>query len=83
MGAQLSTAKKRLSLKKRSAGLSQLETNGITVQPADVQDTDISKRDPRHEDETLMQGEPGEPPHPVGEQGVKIKVRRHAAKTWR
>jgi len=72
MGAQLSTAKKRLSLKKRSAGLSQLETNGITVQPANVQDTDISKRDPRHEDDTLMQGEPGEPPHPLGEEGLKI-----------
>jgi len=59
MGVHLSTAKKRLSIKKRSAGLSTLGANGITVQPVEnegnTKHPSTPKRDPQDtEDEFIV-----------------------------
>lgn len=59
MGVHLSTAKKRLSVKKRSAGLSTLGANGITVQPVEnegnTKHPSTPKRDPQDtEDEFIV-----------------------------
>jgi len=59
MGVHLSTAKKLLSLKKRSAGLSTLGANGITVQPVEnegnTKHPSSPKRDPQDtEDEFIV-----------------------------